>query len=340
MNSALLSSVTDAVGVYVSEEYKDWRPSQAWLAEMTRSVTTCLYAQAKALSGKNEKKVNAAVHHAAIISQTLKAYGALYVDTLPQAVITCIIDLLVQLEDIGHIGNGYYIPRESRVVQLTTGWGRIAGGLPLELSEYEAAETGEVLTSTVGRVVRLLNGFSRKDREAEYSEVFQWLQATTKKKHQRLYNRLTGCSVPRPPADITKYYNVKYRHAKYRRQRWNMQMPDADFVVSYTGIQPRHYYIVETESGKWYELENEEARRWILLVEEVAGVVNTIPKGNGPLGSKFTLPNMLPKAWTTGIISCASTIEKKEEGGWILEVPDEANDILKTMLSASNIKLI
>src|SRR5207253_7257491 len=135
----------------MTDDYRDWRPTQAWLAEMTRMVAARLYAQVQAKGVKNGDGSPVAVHKAAITAQVSKAFGALYEEGAPHFSVSWIVDLLVRLGDLGDIGHGYLIPRESRIMRLTPGWGRIAGGLPLEASEHPEEGIHSVLDGTVGR---------------------------------------------------------------------------------------------------------------------------------------------------------------------------------------------
>ena len=336
------TAVPKCAGLRITDDYRTWSPSQAWLAEVARTVTSRIYGQME--DGINEKadRTPVAVHKAAITAQLSKIFGALYDESTPQFSGSWIVDMLVQLGDLGDIGNGYHIPRESRIVRLASGWGRIAGGLPIETSEHAPEELGLVIMSTIGRLVALRQDFAHRDRNTEHSEVFVWSTETVDQILARLLNRLPERSVSRPPEKATQYYSAGYRQGRTRGERWHNKMPTAPFVVARTGMQPTHYYVIEAQSGqregKWFELEREDARRWVLLVEKSAGITNLIRMNND--GGTFFLPDMLPRAWTIGIMACASTVIPNGDGGWTVEVQPDGLELLKLLLGNGNIQLI
>ena len=332
-------------GLCITDDYKGWRPTQRWAVERARMVATRLYAQVKEKAENKDEGYPVAVHKAAITAQVSKIYGVLYDETVPQFSESWIVDLLVQLGDLGHIGYGYYIPRESRIVRLTTGWGRIAGGLPLELSEHADKGIGPVLDSTVGRMVELHVDFEEFNQDTEHSEVYDWLNSTEEEKYAQLSFRLPLRPVSAPPMEATVFYNAGFRRGRKRRDRWHNKIPEEAFVVARTGMRPYLYYLMTVKPGQYlkecFELGKEEVRLWILLAEKMAGTVNEITLKQRYEGRVFFLPDMLPGAWTSGILACASSvIEEKEKGGWMVEVEFEALDLVMILLRSANIHLI
>lgn len=331
-------------GLCITDDYNGWRPTQRWLLEMARVVATRLYAQVKEEAENKDVSQPVAVHKAAITAQVAKIFGSLYEETAPQFSESWIVDLLVQLGDLGHIGHGYYIPRESRIVRLTNGWGRIAGGLPIELSEHSDKGIGSVLDCTVGRLVQLLRDFEEFDQDTENSVIYDWLTSTDKNKYAQLSSRLPVRKVSSPPKEATVFYNAGFRRGRKRSERWHNKIPAEPFVVARTVMRPYHYYLMETNNGKCcegcFELEKEEARPWILLAEKMAGTMNELQIKQGNQGGTFYLPDMLPEAWTSGILACASSVtEEKEKGGWMVEVEPEALELVMILLRSANIHL-
>lgn len=332
-------------GLCITDDYKGWRATQRWALERARMVATRLYSQAKEGAKNIDEGQPVAVHRAAITAQVSKIFGALYDETVPQFTESWIVDLLVQLGDLGHIGHGYYIPRESRIVRLTTGWGRVAGGLPLELSEHADKGIGPVLDSTVGRMVKLHVDFGEFNQDTEHSEVYEWLSSTEDKKYAQLSSRLPLRTVSRPPKEATVFYNPGFRRGRTRGERWHNKIPAEAFVVARTEMRPYHYYLMKAKHGQcWkecFELEKEEARAWILLAEKMAGTLNELRMKQGNQGGTFFLPDMLPGAWTSGIMACASSVtEEKEKRGWMVEVEFEALELVMILLRSANIHLI
>jgi hypothetical protein len=305
-------------------------------------VATRLYAQVKEEAENKDEGQPVAVHKAAITAQVAKIFGALYDKTVPQFSESWIVDLLVQLGDLGHTSHGYYIPRESRIVRLTTGWGRIAGGLPIEFSEHADKGIGPVLDSTMGRLVKLFGDFEEFDQNTEHSEIFDWLTSTDKNKHAKLSSRLPARTVSSPPKEATVFYNAGFRRGRTRGDRWHNKIPAEAFVVARSGYD---YYLMTAKTGQcWkecFELEKEEARLWILLAEKMAGTLNELRMKQGNEGRTFFLPDMLPGAWTSGILACASSVtEEKEKSGWMVEVEFEALELVVILLLSANIQLI
>lgn len=339
-----VATVPACAGLSITDCYKDWRPSQAWLAERVRMVATRLYAQAEARGGKKGDGSPIAVHVAAITAQVSKVFGAIYDEAAPQFSESSIVELLVRLGDLGDIGYGYYIPRESRIVRMTAGWGRLAGGLPAEFSEHPEKGIECILETTIGRIVRLRGNFSEFDQETEHSEVYESITSTDEKNLGRLWARLPDRIVTRPPDETTEYYNAGFRRGRTRRDRWHNKVPDAVFVVARTRTLPAHYYLLganPSRPGKgWFELESEEARRWILSAERIGGVTNLLRTSESEGERTFFLPDMLPRAWTAGILSCASTVTPGEDGGWCLKVQRQAFEALEILLRSANIQLI
>jgi hypothetical protein len=330
-------------GIFIFDADANWRPTQVWLAEATRMVTARMFAQTLTQNfGKKDAETNA-VNKAAITSQVSKVFGALFDENAPLFSIAWIVDLLVQLQDLADIGFGYHIPRESRIVRLSHGWGRIAGGLPLELSEHPEGGIKNVLGGTIGRLVKLSDNFAQHDQNTEHSKVFQWMSRSDTH-YSDLCEQLPEKSSTRPPEDETEYYNAQYQRARTRGERWQNRLPDQAFVVARTRGLPMHYYVfvpTEAETGKgWFEVTHEEARNWILLAEKRAGTTNQIRVTANDNGSTFLLPDMLPAAWTMAILSCASTVVLAEKSGWIVEAQQEPRDLMEILLRGANIILI
>lgn len=306
-------------------------------------VAARLFAQAKMEGEERNATLPFAVHKAAITGQVSKSYGALFDENAPHFSGSWLVDLLVLLGDLGNIGHGYYFPRESRIVRLAPGWGRIAGGLPIELSEHPDDGIKAMMEETIGRLVKLEEDFSKYDHGTEYSEVYRWQTNTLERIHADLVARLPEKPVSSPPAGIAMFYNAGFQRGRTRNERWNQKMSTDAFIVARTGTSPTHYYVVGAKARhrekEWFEVEKEEARQWILLVEKNAGITNLIRASTSDQVQKFLLPNMLPKAWTTAILACASTVTSTDKG-WELEIRPEAGELLRILMRYANIKLI
>jgi hypothetical protein len=306
-------------------------------------VATRLFAHVASECGEKSVASPVAVHKTAITAQVAKAFGALFDQTVPHFSGSWLVDLLVQLRDLGDIGRGYYIPRESRIVRLTSEWGRIAGGLPIELSEHPDEGIQSVLERSVGRLAKLRKNFAKHDYGTEQSEVYKWQTSTTEQIHAGLRAGLPERVASRPPDEATEFYNAGFRHGRTRGERWRNKMPPEAFVVARTGTMPTHYYVLEAKAGyqgqAWFEVEKEQARRWILLVEKLVGATNSIRMNTSDKSGSFFLPDMLPGAWTSAILACASTVTLAEKG-WALEIESEVLELSRILLRSANIQLI
>lgn len=334
---------SDRASVYLSTTFQDWQPSQTWLAERTRTVTSRLFAQANLEDTEGGDIGTVAVHKGAITAQVSKIFGALFDENAPRFSVSWIVDVLVHLADLGDIGHGYYIPRESRVVRLTENWGRIAGGLPLELSEHPEGGIRVVPCESIGRLVEMEQAFSAHNRSTEYSEVFEWTTRSVDLSFADLCERLPARAATAPPDIATVYYNAQYQRARTRGDRWQAKLPIGIFVVARTGTLPTHYSVHVHKEGQrnaaWFEVTHGEVRKWILLAERIAGSKNRIPMSvEGNCVSLF-LPNMLPQAWTGAILACASAVIPAENG-WRLEIQSGAMELLERLLRSANIQLL
>jgi hypothetical protein len=332
-----------AIRISTAGVYQEPFPTQAWLAEAVRTVASRLYGQVGMEASEENSSAPFAVHRTAITGQVSKTFGALLDEGAPHLSVSWVLELLLQIEDLAHIGQGYYIPRESRVVRLAHGWGRIAGGLPLDSSEHPDKGIKSVQRGTIGRLVRLAENFSPHDHGTEYSEVFEWMTRNADQIFSDLCERLPERSASRPPADATVYYNAQYQRARTRRDRWQNKFPEGAFVVARIGSLPTHYYVHiskgEHSGMSWFEVTKEEARKWVLLAETVAGTTNPFRvDGNGKSVGLF-LPDMLPAAWTAALFACSSTVIPGDKG-WTLEIKPEARGLLEILLRGANIQPI
>jgi hypothetical protein len=302
-----------------------------------------MFAQANLEDGESGDKP-VAVHRGALTAQVYKMFGALFDQDAPHFSVSWVVDLLVHLDDLGDIGYGYYVPRESRVVRLTECWGRIAGGLPLELSEHPEGGIESLRCESVGRVVETAHEFTPHDQGTEYSEVFRWAAKSVDRLFADLCDGLPDRPASPPPEELTLYYNSQHQRARGRGDRWLNKFPGGVFVVARTGSQPAHYSVHVRREGQrgaaWFEVvSHEEARKWVLLAEKLGGSTNRVRVEGGENGVSLFLPDMLPKAWTAGLFACASKVVPAERG-WTMEIQNEAMPLLEILLRGANIELI
>jgi hypothetical protein len=331
--------------VHLVYDRSNWTPTQCWFLERTRTVATRLYAQALAKDREGDDTSPSAVHKTAITSQVSKAFGALADESSPQFSFSWLVDLLVLLQDLGDIGFGYHIPRESRIARLAQRWGRVVGGLPLEASEHPEGGILSSLDETAGRLITLGEDFVKHDVLTEHPEIYTWQTSTLEQTLATLWSRLPERPVSRPPEENTEFYNARLVRARSRGERWRNKLPTQEIVVARSKSLPAHYYLATaTTSGyagrAWYELDKEEARKWVLLAEKMTGAVNLLRTTKNQDIETFFLPDMLPAAWTTALLACASAAVPGEEGGWKLAVRTEALPPLVILAKQANIQFL
>src|ERR1035441_4283750 len=103
-----LATSSGSASVSISDVYHDWRPTQVWLAEVTRTVATRMFAQTNLKDDESGNEATIAVHRGALTGQVRKIFGALFDESAPHLSVTWIVDLLVHLDDLGGISHGYY----------------------------------------------------------------------------------------------------------------------------------------------------------------------------------------------------------------------------------------
>jgi hypothetical protein len=306
-------------------------------------VISRLYAQICAEAYEKTDLTMIAVHKSAIVAQIVKTFGVLFDENSPNLRVSSIVDSLLILGDVAHIGKGYYIPRESRIVRLTHGWGHIAGGLPLEVSEHPNKGLYPVQEATIGRAVKLREDYAEHEGGAEYSAMHAWQMQSNDELYTHLYENLPEHNEPRSQDETILYYNPWLPRVHTRGGRWQNKQPKGVFIVAKTGNRPAHYYVYVQRRAQggmvWCDVSNEDARSWILLAEKMAGAVNYIRVKGSDSHFEFLLPDMLPKAWASALCAFSSSWVS-EEYGWVVQIQNEVKCVVEEFLRVANIKLL
>ena len=316
-----------------------WHPSQPWFVEAIRAATATLYATADNASSVGRRS---GVHRNAISGQLSRKLKGAVSETDLHLTTSLGIDILLDLNDFAHIGGGYCIPRESRLVRLAPLWGRIAGGLPLPASEHPDTAVDIIYENTIGRIVKLLDDSQPPDRLDEYSEVYNWIRKTPEQRYLDLACRLSNKAQSEPSNRNVQFYDTGARRARTRKDRWQESLQRNYYVVARTTGVPSYYYVCIPKgraSWQWFEISNETARKWILLAEDAAGVTNSIRCEDAKSLFNIKIPNMLPKAWASALITC-SVKALYSEGRWELSVPAETVNATQILLRSANIQMI
>jgi hypothetical protein len=325
--------------VSLASSVQNW--SQPWLTEVVRMASCRLFAQSATQGTDDNPEQGMGVHRTAINAQVLKTVGALLDPQNKDFSPSFVIELLLRMEDLAATGDGIIIPRESRIVVITPGWARIAGGLPLEQSEHPDTGLKAVHANTLGRTAQLAKDFRTDNSEIEHSEVLLWVSGSTDEIFSDLTDSLPKAAVSAPPQDRTHFYHARAGTAQTRRERWQPNEPNEPFLIARTGTQPVHYFLRTTSKlgDRWLDISHEAARKWILLAEKLSGTTNRIRATPTSNGITFFLPDMFPNAWTVALFACASRVSEQEKG-WQLEIGTEISTLANELFVASNIKLI
>jgi hypothetical protein len=334
--------IPNRASVSISSFPQGWQASQPWVTEGVRMACCRLFAQSAMQETDGNAQVRLGAHRTAINTQVLKTVGALLEPQQAEISPSFVIDLLLQIEDLAHIGDGIIIPRESRVAVIAPGWARIAGGLPLEHSEHPESGVQAVHANTIGRIAELSKDFRTLDPETEHSEVFRWLSRSSNEIFSELFASLPNVVSSPPPQDRTYYYHARALSARTRRDRWQAKEPDESFTIARTGTQPVHYFLRTTSEqpgARWLDIDHETARKWILLAEKLTGATNRIRATPTSNGITLLLPDMFPNAWTSALLACSSRVSP-QENGWTLEISPQVRTLADILFGAANIKLI
>lgn len=315
-------------------------PGQPWLLEVLRSYAAAQYAHAVSVVRAD---IPQAVHRAAIDGAASTALGPVISTDISDVSISRGIDLLIMIGDLAHIGHGYFVPRESRVVRMSRNFGRIAGGLPLTFIEHTGAQIADVHTDTLGRIVPLPPEAKRDSAAVEHATSLRWEAAD----HDDLFSRLAASLPAKPvsasPDGSVAFYSVASKRTGRRTERWQPHDPGAPFIVARSTHLPRQYFVClrasRSRSLQWFEVPSDSAREWLLLAEKTAGVTNRIRGTHLDSGLQICIPNILPKSVMRAVLVCASNAVPID-GGWDILVPTRAVPAAAAIFRSANLEVI
>lgn len=332
--------MTDTAAIAVSSfsqspRWSHWTLTQAWLAEIVRATVSTAYTELEGDEGQAS-----GVHQNAIVGRVTKAVGALFELAQPEFSISETIDLLVRLGDLGDLGNGYIIPRESRLMILDSAWGRVVGGLPMQPQDYSELEVAPLRCKTMGRIVSLPQDLEISRTTLEHSEILWWSRSGITEVTGYLTNQLPQRTCTKPSEDAIRFYHASYQRNGYRKTRWKTDAPVEPFAIARSITLPARYFVCldNRNSGTiWFPIMSEQARKWILLAERYHATTNRLYMEEQDYALKIRLPDMLPTAWTSALLACASNVTVIERG-WEAVIADEVRPCFELLLSASNIR--
>lgn len=308
-------------------------PSASYLAECIRAAAGMAYADSQ-----KEETASFSCHRNRIMSAVTARLGSGLACETSREQLSELFDILADLGDLAHVGNGDYVPREFRVTRFAEEWGRISGGLPLECLNVsgELIEDHFESIPTIGRMVKLAAGSSPDDWEV--AEYYFWTKASDQELYAHLLEDLSGAKCP-PMADSCVFYDVG-RRARTRGDRWHSRpIGSGSFAVARKAGPVASYYVIlfgaKGGTAQWREVTPDDARKWILLSERIAKVKNYIRGEEGPESVVVYVPDMLPRFARVALFSCASEVVRREKG-WNIEIPNLLRDFFDTVLDCSN----
>lgn len=311
---------------------------QPALLEVLRGVCCSNYARAMQNPPLHGKR---AVHRNAVAGHASRLAAACLRTADETLSVSEGIDLLIDLGDIAHVGGGYCIPRESRIIRFSERYGRIGGGLPLSHSQHSGIGVKEPQIETLGRLVSLSNVPTTDGPMVEHSLAWQWRSQSADALLVGLHADLPTSPVGEPPDPV--YYNAA-RRGQSRRDRWQSHRGSAEYTVARTEHPIRHYYLTRTRRRSsslidWFDLDNEVARLWLLWAERDVETRNRLRGTWDESTATLRLPNFLPKPITFALVACASET-RPISSGHDLVFPREASSAVEEICRSANVEIL
>jgi hypothetical protein len=323
-------------GIHLSERWRNWRSTQPWLADIIRASVAEEYAEVLQSDDTN----TGGVHRNAVNAHVSKAFGALLSPDHLDLSISDTVDLLVRLGDLGELGEGYLIPRESRILVLPDVWARVAGGMPSSSSEHDEIGISDLGTGTVGRIVQTNDQFDRANVDTEHSELLYWMTENPDEIFTHLSRRLPERPSMEPVESSLRFYHAGIKSTT-RRGRWQIEPSRELFVVARTGTSPVRYYVYFSTKpipSRWFSLQKDDAKKWLLLAERYCLTTNRIhtERLDGQVTAR--LPDMLPDSWTVALLACSSAVIPIEMG-WNVTIPANVWPLFQLILKIGNMRI-
>ena len=281
-----------------------------WLAEVTRSSCCQLYA----LGGSGDG-LRGPHHSNEIISEVRRRLGNVEHFSPHKEILRSIFGLLILLEDFAHIRRATYLPRETRILLFSPAYGRIAGGLPLESAEYDDRGVAVHDAETLGRIVTVRPVGSDLIPEMALAESYTWGSMTVPERASTLMAR-AGAEA-RPTAENMFFYNPLTPRTSFRGKRWQKAAIRSKFSVARREGSPPYAYFLIVDSdrqagGKWYDISYEDAKRWLVVVDQIAGVTHAVRREQIDQDALIGLPMNLPDFCMEALASASN--EVRQEG--------------------------
>jgi hypothetical protein len=307
----------------------------SYLAEMLRTSASRVYAETDS-NGEGAFLC----HSNRIVSKVFTRLGSGTACDVSRDQLSQLFKILVKIGDLADIGKANYAPRESRVSFFVDGWGRIAGGVPLECAGVSGEGVEDHLESvfTIGRMVKLSTGVAMPV-DWEICETHLWSKASDNALYEHLLENCLGVRCP-PVVDSCEFYDTN--RSGGRRFRWRQKKPAlATFIVARIVGQADYFVILpdpKNDALEWFELLQDDARKWIVLAERITKLRNFVPSACFEGYRVVHLPNILPDFLLRALLSCSAATRRTDKG-WELRIGDELLDFLVTILALGNCAL-
>lgn len=282
--------------------------SWSWLAELIRATCCQLYA----LGGDNDT-VRLPQHSNGILSEVQRRVGDVNAFSPTRDDLRLIFRLLCRLEDFAHVRRGTYIPRETRIMLFSPKYARIAGGLPIQFSEY--SDEGVVLceAATIGRIVEVACEDKTAPLEWSRSRCFDWGAMSLSQRVSMLCAKAQKQTMNLK--ENISFYNPKKPQAYWRGSRWQNSPIRAKYCVARLSGLKKDYFLVSDSGGsaeRWFEICYGDARCWLVVIDQMANVVHTVKRQIEGGIIRLTLPMNMPDFCLEAMASASSHFQKED----------------------------
>lgn len=229
-----------------------------------------------------------------------------------------IFRVLVELGDFCYVGSGQYVPRETRIIQVIPGWGRIAGALNISGCGMEDIWMSHGIATSIGRLVRMSPGLECLTRVGRSSLL------NAKGEIRCLLDtvpEILGSMVSRTPIPLTDVQFYTCERSKNRIfAMWHHKPEHQGIVLCRSGTNS--YFIALPDSSaefaeRYLEIDRDQRKLIGQYFRAKWGASETVvaQKGNGVI--TIRLRHSLPAAVELEMLAVSSAFEADSEYGWL-----------------------
>lgn len=302
--------------------------SWPWVAEVIRSTCCQLYA----LGGQDDTQ-RPPRHSNEILSEVHRRLGDLNSFSPTRDNLRIIFRQLLRLGDFAHVKRGAYIPRETRILLFSQTYARIAGGLPIQFSEYKDEGVALCEAETIGRIVMVANEGESLPPEWSLSRCYTWGAMSVSERGAMLLAKARKQTVAL--TENVSFYNPRKRQAHWRGTRWqNATVKGKYSIARRTGIASDYFLVLDAggSTERWFEISYEDARCWLVVVDQMADVAHSLKRRIEDGKICFTLPMNMPDFCLEAMASASSYVEH-EDFLWHFCIPESLSPLVDYVCS-------